>query len=126
MTDKETEYLNLLAKEVETNGQGTKGSSRIKRLFSNDIGIGSASSKTLTSLRRSNGSSDRAAEEHDDMAITDSSKRRPFQGARLKVIPNSSAAISPPVLTPDSGVSMGSSSHKGQEMNFKLVSSHCK
>ncbi len=126
MTDKEMEYFIQVAKEVKTNRQRMKGSTRAKRLFSNDTGIGSASSKTLTSLRRSNGSSDRAAEEYGDMAITDSSKRRPFQGATLKIIPNSSKAISPPVLTPDSGVSMGSGSYKGREMNAKLVSSHCK
>ncbi len=126
ITDKETEYFNQVAKEVETNRQRMKGSTRGKRFFSKDIGVSSASSKTLTSLRRSNGSSDRAAEEYSDMGITDSSKRRPFQGARLKIIPNSSKAISPPVLTPDSGVSMGSGSHKGREMNVKLVSSHCK
>ena len=123
MTDKEIEYFNQVAKEVEANRQRMKGSTRAKRLFSNHIGTGSASSRTLTSLTRSNGS-DLATEEYGDMTIADSSKKLPFQGARLRIVPDSSSAVSPPILTPDSGVSMGSGSHKGKEINVKVVSDH--
>ncbi|ERF74809.1 hypothetical protein EPUS_03193 [Endocarpon pusillum Z07020] len=121
MTDKEIEYFNQVAKEVEANRQRMKGSTRAKRLLANDIGTGSASSRTLTSLTRSNGSFDLATEEYGDMTIADSSKKLPFQGARLRIVPNSSSAVSPPILTPDSGVSMGSGSHEGKEINVKVV-----
>ncbi|KAF7510510.1 hypothetical protein GJ744_006356 [Endocarpon pusillum] len=121
MTDEEIEYFNQVAKEVEASRQRIKGSTRAKRPLTNDIGTGSASSRTLTSLTRSNGSADLATEEYGDMTIADSSKKVPFQGARLRIIPNSNSAVSPPILTPDSGVSMGSGSHEDKEINVKVV-----
>lgn len=126
MTDKEIEYFNQVAKEVEANRQRMKGRTRVTRVPSNDHSIESTSSKTLTSLRRSNRSSDLAEDDGGEMMVGDSSRKLPFQGARLKIIAGSSPYISPTVLTPDSGVSMGSGSRKAWEINVKLVSSHCR
>jgi hypothetical protein len=126
MTEKEIEYFNQVAKDVEANRRRMRGRKRPTRVSSNDDGVDSASSTTLTSFRRSNASSDLAADGFGEMTIGNSSKKLPFQGARLKIVPGSSPSISPPVLTPDSGVSMGSGSTKAWEVNPKLVSGQCR
>jgi len=132
MTDKEIEQFNQVAKEVEANRQRLKGRAgvtrvtRVTRVSCNDDDVDSASSTTLTSFTRSNASSDLAAHGYGEMTIGDSSKRVPFQGARLRMVPGSSPSISPPVFTPDSGVSMGSGSEKKWEINVKLVSGQCR
>jgi hypothetical protein len=122
MTDKEIEYFNQVAKEVEANRQRMKGSNKVKRIASNDSGTDMASSKTMTSFATSNASSGQAVNAYGDIFVGDASTKAPFQGARLKIIPRSSPPFHPPILTPDSGVSMGSQSEKGWEVNVKLVS----
>ncbi len=123
MTETEIEFFNQVAKEVEANRQRLKGPNRATRVTSNNAGMGLASSTTLTSFTRSNGSSEHRPDVYDDMMIGDSSRKLPFKGAKLKIISRWSPSISPLVLTPDSGVSMGSKSDEGWEINVKLVSS---
>jgi hypothetical protein len=122
MTDKEIEYFNQVAKELEANRHRLKGGTRVTRVSCNDGDVNSASSTTLTSFRRSTASSDLAADDYGEMTIGDSSKKLAFHGTRLKIVPASGSSISPLVLTPDSGVSMGSGSEKAWEINVKLVS----
>jgi hypothetical protein len=121
MTQKEIEHFNQVAKEVEANRQRMKGRKRDIGGSSNNKSTTLASSNNLTSIMRSDRSSDLVGNEYDDMMVGDSSKKLPFQGAKLKIMSRSSPSISPPVLTPDSGVSMGSESTRSWEMHAKLV-----
>jgi hypothetical protein len=123
MTEKEIQYFNQVAKEVEANRQRMKGGARYMRLPSNDSRKSLPSSKTMTSFTKSNSSSDNLASVYGgDFVIGDSSRKLPFKGRKLKILTRSSPSMSPPILTPDSGVSMGSDSEQGWEINPKLVS----
>lgn len=122
MTDKEIECFNQVAKEVEANRQRMKGRNRTTKSSTNHDGTPLASLNVLTSFARSNGLSDQLADEHDDMMIGAGSRKLPFQGAKLKIISSSGSLISPPPVTPDSGVSMGTQSDGGYEINVRLVS----
>jgi hypothetical protein len=125
MTDKEIEYFNQVATEVEANRQRLKCRARVTKVSCNDDGVDSASSTTLTSFGRSNASPNLVADDYGEVTIGDSSKKLQFQGTRLRIVLGSSPCMSPPVLTPDSGVSMGSGSERNWEINVKLVSGQC-
>ena len=122
MTDMEIEHFNRVVKEVKTNRRKMRSPNRSTIVSSSDAGMSLASSRALNSPTTFTTSSDMAADQYGDMLDGDSSKRRPFQGARLKVMPGSRSSISPTALTPDSGVSMGSAFKEGWEINVKLVS----
>jgi hypothetical protein len=126
MTDKEIEYFNQVARDVEANRQRMKGGKRAIRLPSKESKTGSVSSKTLKSFTTSNRSSDPVAQEFGDLVIDDSSRKLPFQGAKLKIMRGSRLLVASPVMTPDSGVSMRSGMRSGSAeswaMNPKLVS----
>ena len=122
MTEEEINYFNQVAKEVEANRQRMKGRARATRMSSSNDAQSLASSRTLTSFRRSNNSSDHVRGELTDNISNHSGKKHPFNGATLRIASGSSPPISPPVLTPDSGLSMRANSEKDWEVNVKLVS----
>ena len=122
MTDKEIEYFNQVTREVEANRQRMKGGHRATQLPSHDSGKGPASFKTLASFTMSNCSFDQFVDGFDDLVVGDSSRKLPLQGAKLKIKSASRHSVTPPVLTPDSGVSIGYGGKKSWEINAKFVS----
>jgi hypothetical protein len=122
MTAKEIEHFNQVAREVEANRQRIERRNVSLRLLPRSDDPFLQSSKTLTSFQMSNNSSEQPENDWGHMTIVGSSKRHPFHGAKIKIVPRSSLPISPTVLTPDSGVSMGTSSTEGWEINHKMVS----
>jgi hypothetical protein len=122
MTDKEIEYFNQVAREVEANKRRIKSRRGANAGSSENTSTSLSSSKTLSSFMKSNRSSDQLFDASGGLMISDSSSRAPFKGAKLETTFASNPPTPKTILTPDSGVSMGSAGEADWEINVRLVS----
>lgn len=121
MTGNEIKYFKQVALEVEANRQRMEDRIGAIGRSSDYDGNPLASSKTMTSFAKPKSSSEPIGDDCNGVAIGDSSKKPPFQKARFKTVSGSSSSITPPIMSPDFEVSMGTHRARDWEVNVKLV-----